>query len=351
MKAKTGPIGWMTAVLRDAAAFLRVIVKARTGPFAWLFYVVVRGAVTLLQMFPLAWNLRTACALARGWSWIMPRHLNRAREHIAAAYRGELSEAEVDRLARRCLECMVMFFVELICLPRLLSPSTWSRYVRLVHFDDALRVLLSGRGAILVTGHYGSFELPGYLLTQLGFDVVGVMRPLDNVYLNEFVVESRRRHGLRLLYKKGATEEAERYLDEGYLLGVIGDQDAGSKGMFVDFFHRPASTYKSIGLLAMARRVPIIVGYARRQGTAVRYDVGVTRIIYPHEWDAQPDPLRWITQTYSEALEEFIREAPEQYLWIHRRWKSEPRVSRRTLAREGKPPSSASAESAAFEGS
>ena len=221
-----------------------------------------------------------------------------------------------------------MFAVEVICLPRLINAMTWSRFIELKNFNEALELTVSGRGAILVTGHYGSFEMTGHLLAALGFDLVAVMRPLDNVYLNRFVVRSRRTHGLTLIDKKGATAQAESMLREGRLLGFIGDQDAGRKGIFVNFFGRPASTYKSIGLLAMATRCPIIVGYARRQGDKARYTVGVQRVIHPHEWEDRKDALRWITQTYTSALEDVVREDPEQYLWIHRRWKSTPRATR-----------------------
>jgi KDO2-lipid IV(A) lauroyltransferase len=233
--------------------------------------------------------------------------------------------AELAKVANRCLESVTMFAVEAICLPRLITPFTWSRYVRLVNFEETLRLILEGHGLVMVTGHYGSFELMGHLLAALRFPVAAVMRPFDNVYLNRFIVASRRTHGLMLLDKFGATTQAEQLLQEGTLLGFIGDQDAGRKGMFVEFFGQPASTYKSIGLLAMSANVPIVVGYARRRGNQARYDVGAQRIIYPHEWEHQEDPLRWITQEYSTAIEQMVRDAPEQYLWIHRRWKSKPK--------------------------
>lgn len=225
-----------------------------------------------------------------------------------------------------------MFGVEAACLPRLINSSGWNRHVDLVGFDQALEAIVEGRGAILVSGHYGSFEVMGHVLGALGHDVVAIMRPLDNVYLNRFLVKSRRINGLTVLNKKGAMGQAIEILEDGRLLALIGDQDAGRKGMFVDFFGRPASTYKSIGLLAMSRQCPIVVGYARRQGNRARYEFGVQRVIHPHEWESQDDPLRWITQTYTTAIEEIARVEPEQYLWIHRRWKSRPRVRRRARA-------------------
>jgi len=109
----------------------------------------------------------------------------------------------------------------------------------------------------------------------------------------------------------------------------------------VDFFGRKASTYKSIGLLAMQKRVPIVVGYAVRTRPGFHYRLEVERIIRPEEWESQPDPLYWITQTYSHALEAAIRRWPEQYLWVHRRWKHRPREEQRAAASSPEPVSSA----------
>jgi len=297
----------------------------KSGPVAWLFYIAVRAGFAVMQVFPIDWNLQTARILAKIWAVVMPRHRQRAIANLSAAFGKVYPMSRISRLADLCLESVTMFAVEAICLPRLMNAFTWSRYIELVNFDDALRLIVSGKGVIFVTGHYGSFEVMGHLLAALGFDMTAVMRPLDNVYLNRFMVASRRTHGLTLLDKKGAMISAEGLLADGALLAFIGDQDAGRKGIFVDFFGRPASTYKSIALLAMATGSPIVVAYARRRGNVARYEVGLPRIIYRHEWEQQTDPLRWITQEYSSAIESFVREAPEQYLWIHRRWKSRPK--------------------------
>lgn len=302
--------------------------RERTGPVAWAGYALVRVIFAGMQIFPLEWNLWLARILSRVWRRVMPRHFQRAVTHLRLAYGDAKTDAEIRKIATACLASTAMFAVETVCLPRRINQFTWHKYIIPLRFQEALSVILQGRGAILLTGHYGSFELLGHLAACLGLEIVSVMRPLDNAYLNRYLVRSRAANGQALLDKKGAMAFAEGHLADGGLLAFIGDQDAGRKGVFVDFFGQPASTYKSIGLLAMQAKLPIIVAYARRHGHTPRYDAGVERIIYPHEWETQDDPLRWITQTYTSAIEAFVREAPEQYLWIHRRWKSQPRTRR-----------------------
>ncbi len=303
--------------------------KKTEGTTAWLQYAAIRLAIFAFHMFPVNVNLRTARLLGRLWWYIMPRHRERSREHIRRSFGGTLSPKEIDSIALHSMQQLVMLVVEMIFTPRLVNNWTWTKYVRLKDMDEALNVLLRGQGAILVTGHYGNWELTGHLLAVYGFEVVAIMRPLDNSYLNRYVVRTRRAAGLELLDKKGATEAAESILRRGGALGFIADQNAGRKGLFVDFFGRKASTYKSIGLLAMKAQVPIVVGYARRVSENLEYELGVQRIIHPHEWMNRDDPLRWITEEYTRAIEDFVRADPRQYLWMHRRWKSRPREEQR----------------------
>jgi KDO2-lipid IV(A) lauroyltransferase len=187
----------------------------------------------------------------------------------------------------------------------------------------------------MVTAHYANFELIGYMAGLFGFDIYSVARPLDNKYLNRFLCEVRQRHGLKLIDKKGAAEMMPRIIEQGSTLGFIADQDAGRKGIFVDFFGRKASTYKSIGLLAITYNLPIVVGCTRRVGNRFFFDYVLSRIIFPHEWADKEDPLTWVSAAYTKAIEDFIRQDPTQYWWVHRRWKTRPREERQAAEAAG----------------
>jgi Kdo2-lipid IVA lauroyltransferase/acyltransferase len=333
--------------------------KRRKKWLDYTVYLIVRTIAAALAVFPIDVVLSVMRGLGRLWfwlpqalpeshvpDWIAPfgfrrwlvklsaqsnkllsrfrEHRNRAEQHIRGAF-PELDERSVSRLARASMEQLTMLTVEVLLSPRLVTKWTWARHLKLGKLDEAIRVLLERRGCIMLTGHYGNWELLGFGLATLGFEIVAVMRPLDNEYLNAYLLDRRERSGLRLLYKKGATQSAPDVLESGGSLCFIADQNAGSKGLFVDFFGRKASTYKSIGLLAMAYNVPVVVGCARRIGRGFQYEMSVNRVIRPEEWKAQPDELRWITQEFTRAIEDFVRVDPSQYLWIHRRWKSRPK--------------------------
>src|SRR5581483_6104245 len=218
------------------------------------------------------------------------------------------------------------FFVEMLFTTRLVRIDTWRNYVELDHFKQTLALLLDKRrGLIMLTGHYGNWEILGYVLATLGFETTSIARPLDNPYVNDYVLGVRERQGQRILAKKGATTEVTALLERGGTVCFIADQNAGSKGIFVDFFGRKASTYKSIGLLAMRYEVPVVIGYARRLDDRFRFRVATQDIIWPEDWQSQDDPLRYITQRYTKAIEDIVRADPGQYLWVHRRWKSRPK--------------------------
>ena len=318
-----------------ADSLLRAIttfVDRRTAP-AWVMacryrleYLAMRLFALSISAFPIELNLQTARVLGRLWHRVMRRHRNRAMEHLRMALGDTYSERQLETIARKSFEHFAqLYLIELVQTPRLLSQWSWSRHIELGEIGPALRELLADRGAIMLTAHFGNFELLGYAIAKLGLPLVAVMRPLDNPLLNDFLMSSREASGLRLLYKKGATESAQEALENKETLCYIADQNAGRKGLFVDFFGKKASTYKSIGLLAASHDVPVIVGYAARIGRGFRYRIEVERIIRPEEWRNREDPVFWITQEYSWALESAIRKHPEQYLWMHRRWKSRPR--------------------------
>lgn len=286
-------------------------------------------ALRVVTMMMHCWPVNTCLNIARVCGNVMyvidKKHRDRAMANLRRSF-PDKSDAELRQLARHSMQQLFMLFVETLFTTRLVRLETVANYVRLNDIGPVLRMLLEHRhGVIMLTGHYGNWEILGYVLATLGFETTSVARPLDNPYVNEFLLGVRERKGQRIIAKKGATDEVLGVLEQHGVVGFIADQNAGSKGIFVDFFGRKASTYKSIGLLAMQFDAPVVIGYARRINDRFQFDLGVQEIIWPAEWKDVDDPLRYITQRYTTAIEDFVRADPGQYLWVHRRWKSRPK--------------------------
>ncbi len=317
-------------------------------------YLAIRAGLGAMLVGDLEANIRTARALGRAWARFEPRRVRRAMDNIAVAFPG-MPEEERQAHAIQSYEHLFMLGVETAYTPRLLNHDGWSERIRVGDLDSAVRLLLSGRPCLLVTGHCGNWELMGYTLSLIGFPINALYRPLDLRPMDQWMRRTRERRGLALIDKFGAAEVVPRIMRDGGLLGFIADQNAGDRGLFVPFFGRLASTYKTIGLLAIQHDAPILCGQARRlvwsrdgaaesdharlsdarslgfadwAGEPFRYRLDIGDIIMPEDWKAQPDPLFYVSARYRRAIERMVRLAPEQNLWLHRYWKSRPRFER-----------------------
>ena len=290
-----------------------------------LTYLGLRVVSMLLHAWPVNLNLQAAKHIGNFMYAVDRRHRERALGNLRRSF-PDMPEKQREAMAKRSMQQLVMLGVDVIFTTRLIHIDTWTKYVRLSNFQDTLKLLIAkNQGLIMLTGHYGNWEILGYVLGTLGFDTTSIARPLDNPYVNDWLLGVREKKGQKIIDKKGATTDVTALLGQGGTVCFIADQNAGSKGIFVDFFGRKASTYKSIGLLAMEYEVPVIIGYARRVNDQFFFEVGVQDVIWPDDWKAQDDPLRYITQRYTKGIEDFVRADPGQYLWVHRRWKTRPK--------------------------
>lgn len=298
----------------------------------WVPYAAVRLAASALHLFGIRQNLRTAAAFGEAFARMGPRRIERAVTHVRWAF-PDLAEPRARELAMESVRHMFrLFLVDSVAAPQVLNRSGWPSHVSLADLRPTMRLLVQGRPALFVTGHMGNWEFLGLALSMLGFRMSALARPLDNPHLNEWLLGMRQRRGLEVLTKWGATNEVQRVIESGGRVGFIADQNAGDDGLFVPFFGRMASSYKSIGLLALRYRLPIVVGAAIREGDDLRYRVLTTDVIEPDECERAEDPLFYATARFNRAIEASVRIDPGQYLWIHRRWKSRP-----PWEREGRP--------------
>lgn len=206
-------------------------------------------------------------------------------------------------------------------------------------FDELMETLGEGKGALLVTGHYGNWEIAAAAVAARGVPISAIVRRQRNRLFDVRLDAVRRRLGVETIDQRSAPKEVPRLLRAGGVVGIVADQDARRAGIFVPFFGRPASTARGPALFALRLGAPVFVAVARRlPGEEVRYELASERLQIPATGVLEDD-LHTLTAAIAAHLEREIRVAPEQYFWFHRRWKTrpkpEPRGSEEGMRREG----------------
>ncbi len=299
--------------------------KRRRPALDYLVYLAARVVVGVCQAFGVEQSYRFADLLAALLYRLDKRHRRVGMENLRLAFGDRYSEKRRDAIVRGVFRHFCRMLMEILHIPRKLHPTTWRDRITLVGHEPVVDRLLKGGPVIMLTGHFGNWEMAGYLFGVFGFPPHSVARTLDNPHLDRFLRSFRERTGQKMIPKKGGYEQMLDVLRNGGVLSFLADQDAGQNGLYVDFFGRPASTHKAIALLALEHNAPVVVGYARRIGPGFRYEVGCDAIIEPGEFTGTSDDVKLLTQRYTAALERIIRRDPDQYLWLHRRWKHQPK--------------------------
>ena len=185
--------------------------------------------------------------------------------------------------------------------------------------------LAEGRGVMLVTGHYGNWEVAAATVAARGIPIAAIVRRQGNRLVDERLDGLRRKLGVETISQRDAPSRVPRVLRANGVVGIVGDQDARRAGLFVPFFGVPASTHRGPALFALRLGAPVFSCVARRlAGPGVRYEVSGRPVPVERTGDLEAD-VASLTARLAGALEAEIREAPEQYFWFHRRWKSKPR--------------------------
>jgi KDO2-lipid IV(A) lauroyltransferase len=235
--------------------------------------------------------------------------------------------------AQRMWEHLLLMVVEIAHANRVIHKTTWRKHLRIHDMERLLRHLWLDRPKVVLSGHYGNFELAAYLFGLFGVRIFSVARELDNPLLDRFVTEFRESRGQRILPKKGSAPDVAQVLDENGAIGLLGDQAAGPKGCWVEFFGRPASVHKAIGVFALSASAPVLVCSATRRRRLFDYDLRLEGVADPAAGGGETETLTSLSQWYTSLLELAIRREPAQYWWVHRRWRGSPRKAKKAKSR------------------
>ncbi len=287
------------------------------------------AAVGLRLLFPIGWllaHLPSALGLVVGrrvgdllW-WLLPRRRAMTLENLRRSLGSELSPAELRRLGRRSFQHLGMNLIE-GCRYFLRPTDVMLSRVRVEGAEHLRAAAARGRGILVLTAHFGNWELLAAAHGLTGLPLSIVVRPLDHPLLDDLAARFRRRGGVEMIVKHRAVRDVLEALRRQRMVGILLDQNATrSEGVFVPFFGVPASTSKGLAIIALRTGTPVVPVFLRREPDGRhRMEVGVP-LAPPPDGD-----VATYTATFNAAIEAAIRRAPEQWFWMHARWRTRPR--------------------------
>jgi KDO2-lipid IV(A) lauroyltransferase len=283
-------------------------------------YLLARCILLLLDLTPLPVTYWIARRLADLWYACGVRRRRVARANILqCGIAGDARSASV--VARRSFQHFAMVIIESLKSAKYLEGDAWKKHISL-EIDPEVQAVLDdpASGLILVSGHYGNWEIAAQLLSMFK-PVAGITREMSNPMVERLVARRKPRYRFRLEPKYSA--DPTRFISilrEGSVLALLYDQFARDRAMMVEFFGRPAATHTTAAMLHLVTKSPLCFAWCRRIAPMTFVLETSALIRQPPSGDKQSD-VRAILERFNRELERIIREAPEQYLWSHRRWR------------------------------
>ena len=286
---------------------------------------IVRAFLRILEAVPLP-ALARFCESLMLLLWAVDRkHRRIARINLRIAF-PEMGDPEADRIIRACYRQMGTSAAEFIHLPKM-DAAYIREHIRIEGTDHVRKSLVErDQPAMVLTGHFGSWELSSHAYGAMIAPMAFIVRPLKSEILDRIVTERRECVGNTVIRKADSAKEVMKVLRKRILVGILIDQNVDRhKGILVDFFTRKAYTTFGIARLALAMNAAIHPGFIFRD--PARKFHHVLRFGPPIAIDpAAPreEEVARVTRRCNEELEKAIREAPDQWMWFHRRWKTRP---------------------------
>ncbi|MFK5955008.1 MAG: hypothetical protein QM477_01030 [Planctomycetota bacterium] len=314
--------------LRQLRKRLRRRWKRQPGVIPWLLYQPMRLFVAVLRLLPSTWMFAVARSIAR-LAWWSPRRRRVGRFHIAQAF-PNLSREQRDVILKKSCGQLGQEAAEILVYSEKLREG----FLDHIHFENGAREALDslkGKGAVLVQAHLGAFELGGGALGQLDMNPAFPMRMPNNYYLGRDLVEGRAGWGVTLIPRQGAVRKMMAHLRTGGSVVLATDQNAHHAPIFVPWFGHLAATERAAASLVLKLGAPLLVFWCVRGDEIGHWTLGC-EIIEPggERGKASDAAVLALNQRIHHCLEGAIRKHPEQYLWIHDRYRTRPQTDHST---------------------
>jgi KDO2-lipid IV(A) lauroyltransferase len=296
---------------------------------SFLIYLVFRAFSILANLLPEDFALWLGRQLGNVTYYLDLDHRKVAFQNLHTAFGQEKSASEIRGIAKRTFQNLGMMAVEFFRIPRM-DMETFKRRVKTEGLAEALALLEKKKGALLLIGHFGNWEMMGLMSKVIGNPIIVLAKPMKkNQWVDRFITQIRSASGLEVISTVNASRKVVRALSQNRVVGILIDQRAKrSEGIWADFFGRKAPTTPGLAVLAMKTGAPVLPVFMIRNGFQKHRLIVKEPLELIHTGDIKKD-VEANTQLFNHTLESMIREYPDQWFWVHRRWERKKRVHHR----------------------
>jgi KDO2-lipid IV(A) lauroyltransferase len=272
--------------------------------------------INLLPEGPALWLGRRFGSLFYYLDW---EHRSVALQNLHIAFGQEKSERERKAIAKRTFQNFGMMAIEFFRIPGM-NTEDFKKKVSFEGLDEALKLLEKKKGGLLLIGHFGNWELMALMSKVIGNPILVIAKPINQKGVDRWITEIRKVTGLELIPPENATQKVVQALSQNRLVGILIDQRAKrSRGVWADFFGRKVPTTPGLAVMAMRSGAPVVPVFIVRDGFQKHRLLIKEPVELVLTGDMKKD-VKINTQRFTDTLEAMIRQYPDQWLWIHRRW-------------------------------
>lgn len=283
----------------------------------------ITGLMRLLRILPTRLVLLKGKFLGLLFFYLIPVRKSVSLKNIASVF-PEKSQKEIKAIARNTYIQFGQSITEFMHQPALSGEQLLRRvsFDNPQHFETAFK---GGKGAIIMSGHFGNWEIMAAAISAMGYPVVAIAREQRNPFINKIINDIRRMAGIETLQLGMALRGVLRSLRQNNFVALLADQDAHDEGVFVDFLGRPSSTAQGPAIFCLKTGAPMIFGSCIRQRDG-NYKAYIQNIKTDDLDGLTEENIKILTQRHAAALEESIKKWPDHWFWMHKRWKTRPKA-------------------------
>jgi len=294
---------------------------AKKKAYRYFLYLLLEVLRTLVLFFSRRMNYAIGHGLGFSIFWILGKERAKTIKHLQIAF-PEKTERECSQIAERAFINLAKTSMDLLCFPKL----TRSRIEQLVSHNGTEkldRALARGKGVIALTGHLGNWELLASYFRFLGYPGSLLGRRIYYEKFNDVLVKLRASGLVTTIYRDESPRKVLAALKANHVIGISADQDIDSlEGIFVPFFGKPAWTPTGPAKLALASGAAIVPAFMIHEGD--QYRLYLEDAILPDPNMSKEEAVQQITELWSQVVEQYVRRFPDQWVWMHNRWKTIP---------------------------